>query len=125
MLGDSQAFASVPVVDLDEAKRFYGEVLGLKLAETPDPTLAVYEAGHGSLIMVYSRPTPTQADHTAAGFRVDDVDAAVDDLIARGVHFERYEIPGVDIDERGVATFGPGKVAWFKDPGGNILSLNG
>lgn len=125
MLNEAQVFASIPVVDLDEAKAFYGETLGLTLGESPEPTVLVFEAGAGTRLMVYSRPTPTQADHTAAGFMVSDVDAIVDDLIARGVRFERYDMPGIEVDERGVATFGPGKVAWFKDPGGNILSLNG
>ncbi len=124
MLKEAFVFASVPVVDLEGAKRFYGETLGLELAESPDPTVLVFEAGAGTRLIVYSRPTPTQADHTAAGFMVSDVDAQVDELIARGVQFEHYDMPGVEIDERGVASFGPGRVAWFKDPGGNILSLN-
>jgi predicted enzyme related to lactoylglutathione lyase len=124
MLGNAQVFASIPVVELEGARAFYEGTLGLKLAESPDPTVLVFEAGAGTRLMVYSRPTPTQADHTAAGFVVSDVDALVDDLIARGVQFEHYDMPGVEMDERGVAMFGQGKVAWFKDPGGNILSLN-
>jgi predicted enzyme related to lactoylglutathione lyase len=125
MLSNAMIVASIPVVDLEQAKQFYSQVVGLKLAEAPDPSVAIFEGGGGTRLLVYARPTPTMADHTAAAFFADDVEAAVDDLIAKGVVFERYDMPGMTMDERGVASMGPGKIAWFKDPGGNILSING
>jgi len=124
MLKEALVFASIPVVDLEEAKAFYGETLGLTLAETPHETVAIYEGGKGTRLLVYSRPTPTKADHTAVGFMVSDLEAAVDDLAAKGVEFERYDLPGVTFDERGIASMGPNRTAWFKDPAGNTLSLN-
>ncbi len=93
MLSNGTILASIPVVDLEQAKQFYGQTLGLKLAEAPDPSVTIFEAGQGSRLLVYARPTPTQADHTAVAFFVDDVDAVVDDLIAKGVRFERYDMP--------------------------------
>ena len=85
---------------------------------------ALFECGQGTRLFVYQRPTPTKADHTAAGWIVDDLEAVVDQLIARGVTMEVYDMPGVEFDERGIAR-GPNLAgAWFKDPEGNILSIN-
>lgn len=130
MLTDAPVYAVLPCVDLERAREFYGSTLGLK--EVPMPVAgpeedveigALFECGRGTNLFVYVRPTPTKADHTVAGWAVEDVDATVDQLISRGVKFEVYDMPGVTFDERGVATMGETKGAWFKDPEGNILSL--
>lgn len=132
MLGDAPVAAILPCVDLEGAKKFYEDVLGLKRAELPGGAetessgMLTYQCGQGTYLGVYQRETPTKADHTAAGWMVEDVDAVVDELIAKGVKMEVYDMPGVEFDERGVATGPEGigmKGAWFKDPEGNILGI--
>jgi catechol 2,3-dioxygenase-like lactoylglutathione lyase family enzyme len=129
MLGKFRVVASLPCVDLDGARNFYIGVLGLKEekpqgSEDSSDLGALYECGSGTNLFVYQRETPTTADHTAAGWVVDDVDAVVEDLLAKGVTLEVYDTPGMEFDSRGVATMGGFKAAWFKDPEGNILSVS-
>lgn len=128
MLSDAPVMTLLPCVDVAGARNFYGGVLGLKEVETPgfdDGTQEgmVFQCGEGTRLAVYQRATATTADHTAAGWIVDDFDSVADALLARGVKFEVYDMPGVEFDKRGVATMGTSKAAWFKDPEGNILSI--
>ena len=117
MLADSKVSAVLPVVDLERASKFYEEKLGLK----PTTTIGgvMLECGHGSQLVLYQRDSQTKADHTEAGWEVDDVEKVVNDLREKGVKFEQYEMT----DEQGIATMGPVKGAWFKDSEGNILSV--
>jgi catechol 2,3-dioxygenase-like lactoylglutathione lyase family enzyme len=114
---------------MEKARKFYGEVLGLEQSEVPDaveeasPGAVMFQCGRGTQLLVYKRGEPTKAEHTAAGWIVEDLDAVVDGLIAKGVRMEVYDMPGVEFDERGVASAGDVKTAWFKDPEGNILSV--
>jgi catechol 2,3-dioxygenase-like lactoylglutathione lyase family enzyme len=128
MLANSPVYAVLPCTDLDGARKFYNQTLGLKEVELPTAEeagqAALYECGSGTNLLVYVRPTPTKADHTAAGWMVEDLDSVADELISRGVKFEVYDMPGVEFDERGVATMGNLKSAWFTDPEGNILAIN-
>ncbi len=130
MLGNAPVVATLPCVDIEGARNFYGGILGLKEVDIPEMPEelarfnALYECGQGTNLMVYSRETPTQADHTAAGWLVEDLDDVVNQLISQGVKLEVYDMPGVEWDERGVATMGSSRGAWFKDPEGNILSLS-
>ena len=130
MLANSPVYAVVPCVDLEGARKFYSRTLGLKEVEIPSAgeeeagQAALYECGRETNLLVYARPTPTKADHTAAGWMVEDLDSVVDELISRGVKFEVYDMPGVEFDERGVASMGDLKSAWFTDPEGNILSVS-
>ena len=128
MLDKAPVFAIVPCVDLERAANFYGEVLGLERAPMPgseeQPWAMVFACGQGTRLLVYLREMPTKADHTAAGWLVDDVNAVVDRLLAHGVTMEVYDMPGAEFDERGVATSGDIKSAWFKDTEGNILSVS-
>ena len=131
MLGNAPVIATLPCVNIEGARKFYGEILGLKEVQMPGvpeefaEVNALFECGQGTNLLVYSRETPTQADHTAAGWMVEDLDTVADQLISRGVKFEVYDdMPGVEWDERGVANMGASKGAWFKDPEGNILSIN-
>ena len=111
---------TLPVVNMDRAEKFYGEILGLKRAdETPEGIS--FECG-GTKIFLYERGA-TKADHTVASFRVDDFEAELDSLRAKGVTFEEYDLPDLKT-ENGVAQFGDMKVAWFKDTEGNILALS-
>jgi predicted enzyme related to lactoylglutathione lyase len=130
MFADAPIYAVLPCVDIVRARNFYEQVLGLKRSEMPGMNEegmedgALYECGAGTWLLVYQRPEPTKAEHTAAGWMVADVDAVVDRLNAKGVHMEVYDMPGVEFDARGVATMGNLKTAWFKDPEGNILALS-
>lgn len=129
MLGDSPILAVLPCVDLEGARDFYGRVLGLNEAQMPgseemSDEAAAFECGGGTQLLVYKRATRTKADHTAAGWMVEDIDEVADDLISRGVRFEIYDLPGVEYDERGVAMMGTHRSFWFTDPEGNILSVS-
>jgi catechol 2,3-dioxygenase-like lactoylglutathione lyase family enzyme len=124
MLGDAPLSAILPVVDLSKAKAFYGGTLGLKQLEESDSGEVMYQAGAGTILTIYRRPSPTKADHTAVGFMVDDLKSAMARLRAKGVKFEEYDIPEMGLKTvDGVATLGKDTGAWFKDPDGNILSV--
>src|SRR5690348_8375271 len=103
MFGTSKAFSGFAVPDLDQAKRFYGETLGIETSEQND-LLTLHLAG-GRDTLVYPKPDHTPATYTILNFVVDDIDAAVDDLTARGVQLLRYD--GFDQDEKGISRRGP------------------
>jgi catechol 2,3-dioxygenase-like lactoylglutathione lyase family enzyme len=120
MLEDAHAFSGFSVDDLERAKRFYGETLGLHVSE--NPAGLELELGGGTTVFVYPKPNHEPATFTVLNFPVTNIDQAVDDLSAAGVRFERYD--GIESDERGVVRGGDGPtIAWFKDPAGNILSV--
>jgi catechol 2,3-dioxygenase-like lactoylglutathione lyase family enzyme len=122
MLGDSRAYSSFAVPDVEEARRFYTETLGLSV-DVLDEQFGLLElhVPDSRDILIYHKPDHTPAPFTVLNFPVDDVEQAVDGLAERGVEFERYD--GFEQDERGIAR-GPGPdVAWFKDPAGNILAV--
>lgn len=119
MLTDSKAFSGFSVNDVPKAKQFYADVLGLRVTEE-NGMLQLHLAG-GRDVLVYPKPDHTPASFTILNFPVADIDAAVDDLVARGVTFERYaEIPS---DDKGIARGEGPAIAWFTDPAGNILSV--
>jgi catechol 2,3-dioxygenase-like lactoylglutathione lyase family enzyme len=119
MFESSKAFSGFAVNDLEAAKTFYSETLGVKVTEQ-NGLLTLHLAG-GRDTLVYPKPDYTPATYTILNFPVDDVDAAVAELTRRGVIFERYE--GIEQDDKGVARgIGPA-IAWFTDPAGNILSV--
>jgi predicted enzyme related to lactoylglutathione lyase len=120
MFANTQAFSGFAVDDLEEARRFYGETLGLKIEDGPMGVLSLQLAGDRPT-MIYPKPDFTPATYTILNFQVEDVDAAVDDLTARGVEMERYD--GFDQDEKGIVRDEGPTIAWFKDPAGNILSV--
>jgi catechol 2,3-dioxygenase-like lactoylglutathione lyase family enzyme len=120
-LRDALAVTTIPVVDFERAKRFYGETLGLRLLyESPAPS-ARFEAGNGSQISIFRRGQ-TKADHTAAHFEVDDVEAIVRELEGRGVAFIDYT-EGPLRTTNHIAQLGPARGAWFHDTEGNILGV--
>lgn len=124
MLADSKAFSGFAVTDLEKAKEFYGETLGLKTKVLDEENgLLELDLGSDPKTLVYLQPTATAASYTILNFPVEDVEKAVHELSSRGVSFERYE--GFDQDDKGIAR-GPGpEIAWFKDPSGNVLSVLG
>jgi catechol 2,3-dioxygenase-like lactoylglutathione lyase family enzyme len=116
---------TLPVVDLQRAKKFYEGTLGLKvILEDPSPG-ALLQAEEGTTLYIYQRAA-TKADHTVAGFKVIDVEATVKELKAKGVVFEDIDVPGLKTVE-GIATMktnaGEFKGGWFKDTEGNILAV--
>jgi catechol 2,3-dioxygenase-like lactoylglutathione lyase family enzyme len=120
MFGQAKAFSGFSVNDLQAAKAFYGDTLGLDVSEEHG-LLALHIAG-GHDILVYPKPNHAPASFTILNFPVDDIDNAVHELTARGVRLERYE--GFEQDDRGIARGGDGPpIAWFTDPAGNILSV--
>ena len=121
MFRHTKAFSGFSVDDIDAARRFYGETLGLRVSEEHG-LLFLHIAGDRETL-VYPKPDHTPATFTILNFPVEDIEAAVDALAARGVAFERYEGGGMEADEKGIHR-GPGPaIAWFKDPAGNILSV--
>jgi catechol 2,3-dioxygenase-like lactoylglutathione lyase family enzyme len=122
MLKSSKAFASFSVDDVGRAKQFYGDVLGLKVADGQMGTLELHVAG-GHTVFVYPKTGHQPATFTVLNFPVSSVEEAVGALEKRGVKFERYDGPDVKTDERGISRGEGPKMAWFKDPAGNILSV--
>ena len=121
MFKNAKAFSSISVNDLQKAKEFYGQTLGLKISETEEG-LELNLAG-GNTVFFYPKPNHTPASFTVLNFRVDDIEEAVAELTALGVRLERYNQPDLKTDEMGIMR-GPGpQIAWFKDPAGNILSV--
>jgi catechol 2,3-dioxygenase-like lactoylglutathione lyase family enzyme len=122
MLSNAPVHPTLPVIDLERAKKFYEGALGLKvILEDPSPG-AVLKAGEGTTPYIYQRAA-TKADHTVAGFKVKDVEATVRELKVRGVVFEDVDAPSLRTVD-GVATVGEIKAVWFKDTEGNTLSVN-
>jgi len=119
MFANTKAFSGFAVDDLEAAKKFYGETLGLRTSEQYG-LLTLHLAG-GRDTLVYPKPGHVPATYTILNFRVDDIDAAVDELTSRGVSFERYE--GMEQDAKGINRGGGPFIAWFTDPAGNILSV--
>jgi catechol 2,3-dioxygenase-like lactoylglutathione lyase family enzyme len=122
MTFDHPVTAILPVIDMERARRFYEEQLGLApLGRKPDGKY-VYRCG-GTEIALFPRPGGTKAEHTALSFQVADIRAAVRELEARGVRFADYDLPGLKTVEH-VCVLGSEKAAWFQDPEGNILCLH-
>jgi len=119
MFTDTKAFSGFAVNDVQKAKEFYSETLGLRVSEEHG-LLNLHIAGDRD-ILVYPKPDHTPASFTILNFPVDDIDRAVDELVGRGVRFERYD--GIEADEKGIARGEGPYIAWFKDPAGNVLSV--
>ena len=124
MLGDSKAFSGFAVDDLETAQTLLRRDAGPRI-DALDEEQRPADAAPGRRpadTLVYPSPAITPPSYTILNFPVDDIDAAVDELTARGVAFERYE--GMPQDEKGVMPRAAGPlIAWFKDPAGNILSV--
>jgi predicted enzyme related to lactoylglutathione lyase len=120
MFADTKAFSGFAVDDMARAKEFYEGTLGIGTAE--DHGILTLKLGGGERpTIVYPKPGHNPAEYTILNFPVDDIEAAVDELTARGVEIERYE--GFEQDERGIMRGGGPYIAWFKDPAGNVLSV--
>ncbi|MEO7943690.1 MAG: VOC family protein [Marmoricola sp.] len=123
MLNDSKVTANIPAADIERARRFYADTLGLTPAEE-NPGGLIYTTAGGTSFFLYQTEYAGQAGHTIAQFHVPDVGAEVKDLQAKGVTFEHHNLPGVTWDGD-VASMGDmGHAAWFKDSENNILCLD-
>jgi catechol 2,3-dioxygenase-like lactoylglutathione lyase family enzyme len=126
MLANTKAFSGFAVDDLEKARAFYADTLGLRVdvLDEENHLMALHHPGDRDTL-VYGKPDHAPANYTILNFQVDDIYEVVVGLAARGVQFERYD--GMPQDEKGVmrgraANRGP-DIAWFKDPAGNILSV--
>jgi catechol 2,3-dioxygenase-like lactoylglutathione lyase family enzyme len=123
MFKNSKAYSGFAVPDIDAARAFYEGTLGLKVEvlDEDNGLLTLHLAGDRPTL-VYRKADHVPASYTILNFPVDDVDAAVDELTARGVRFERYT--DFDQDDKGISRTGGPVIAWFKDPAGNVLSVH-
>ena len=125
MLRNSKAFSSFAVRDLEAARKFYTEKLGVEVSDVPGMQgILQLNLANGSKVMVYPKPDHAPATYTVLNFPVPDVERAVDALVERGVRFEIYQDGPVKTNAKGIASGGGGpRMAWFRDPSGNILSV--
>ncbi len=122
MLTDSPAFSGFAVNDLDAARSFYVDTLGLRVSDVPEMGgLMRLKLGSGAEVLVYAKPDHVPATFTVLNFPVPDVEKAVEELAGRGVEFQRYENPPTD--EKGIMRAGGPLIAWFTDPAGNVFSV--
>jgi catechol 2,3-dioxygenase-like lactoylglutathione lyase family enzyme len=119
MLAHTKAYSGLAVDDMDKAREFYAGTLGLRTSEEHG-LMWLHLAGRRDTL-VYPQPDVTPASYTILNFEVDDIEEAVDGLVARGVQFERYD--HVEQDDRGIFRQEGPYIAWFKDPAGNVLSV--
>jgi catechol 2,3-dioxygenase-like lactoylglutathione lyase family enzyme len=119
MFANTKAFSGFAVDDVQKAREFYGDTLGLRTSE--EHGLPWLHLAGDRDTLVYPKPDHVPATYTILNFPVDDIDQAVDELAGRGVHFEHYD--GLDQDENGIARGAGPYIAWFKDPAGNVLSV--
>jgi catechol 2,3-dioxygenase-like lactoylglutathione lyase family enzyme len=121
MLGTRNAVPNLAVSDLDRARAFYIDTLGLKEVDKEGDELIVLKSGD-SAVSVYRSDYAGTNKATAVSWAVDDIDTEVSALRQKGVMFEHYDLPGLEV--RGDVHVGDGmKIAWFKDPDGNILNI--
>jgi catechol 2,3-dioxygenase-like lactoylglutathione lyase family enzyme len=124
MFKESKAFSSFSVNDLQAAKQFYTETLELQVTDSPMGVIELHIADSRNII-VYPKPNHQPATFTVLNFLAQNIDVAVDTLIAKGIVFEQYKGEHMNTDEKGIVRgngYGP-NIAWFKDPAGNILSI--
>ena len=121
MFKNTQAFSGFSVDDVQKARAFYGQTLGLDVSEEHG-MLTLHIAG-GARILIYSKPNHTPATFTILNFPVANVEEAVDELTRRGVRFEIYNQGDLKTDAKGIFRGQGPHIAWFKDPAGNILSV--
>jgi catechol 2,3-dioxygenase-like lactoylglutathione lyase family enzyme len=124
VLSNYKVGAGLAVSDMDRAREFYEGKLGLSVS-IDTPNNVQYRCAENSVFHVYLSPEHAgKSTATLASWGVDDIEKVVDELTKRGVTFEQYDEPGLKTDEKGIATFeGDAKVAYFKDPDGNTLSI--
>lgn len=122
MFKNTKAFGGFSVINKLTAKKFYSDLLGIEISENEMGILELHISGSNPF-MVYEKPDHTPATFTILNFPVENMESVVDELIAKGITFEQYD-GAIKTNEKGIHSHSDnGKVAWFKDPSGNILSL--
>ncbi|HYI22573.1 MAG TPA: VOC family protein [Candidatus Limnocylindrales bacterium] len=120
------AFSGYAVKDVEAARRFYSDTLGMD-ATVDQMGMLDLKLGNGASVMIYPKPDHQPATFTVLNLVVDNIDDAVDHLTAEGVTFEQYDMPEIKTDAKGISRDasgqGPSAIAWFTDPSGNIISL--
>ncbi len=111
---------TLPAINLDRARKFYENKLGLKPVSVSSSGI-MYDCGAGTAVFLY-QGNPSKAKHVVVAFEVENIKAQIESLKRKGVTFEEHNMPGIDT-LASVAAFGPDKAAWFKDSEGNILAL--
>jgi predicted enzyme related to lactoylglutathione lyase len=122
MFKHAKPFSGFSVNDLEEARKFYHDTLELDVSDAPMDQLEL-RLDDDTRVFVYEKRNHEPATFTILNFPVDDVDRAVDQLADRGVKFEVYKDGDIATDDKGVHRTGGPKIAWFKDPAGNYLSI--
>jgi predicted enzyme related to lactoylglutathione lyase len=122
MFKPTKAFNGFSVSNLEQAKSFYQDVLGLTVATSEMSTLDV-TGPDGGRFLIYEKSNHTPATYTTLNFLVEDIEGAVADLKSRGVQFESYDFPDLKTDQDNIARGNGPTIAWFTDPAGNILSV--
>jgi predicted enzyme related to lactoylglutathione lyase len=120
MLQNARMYSYIPAKDVARARKFYEEKLGIKPKQETAGGV-VYEFGNGTACFLYPTPNAGTSQASQAFWQVDDIEREVADIKARGVKFEKYDMP--EMDENGISTAGGAKAAWFKDTEGNIMAL--
>ncbi len=124
MIRTKNTFGSFAVADLDAAKRFYTDTLGLKVEsvdEAPEGAVLWLRGPADQTVLMYAKPDHSPAGFTVFNLEVENLEEAVDDLTARGATFERYE--GLESDDKGISRMGGVASAWLTDPSGNVVAI--
>jgi predicted enzyme related to lactoylglutathione lyase len=124
MLNDSKVEANVPASDLQRARDFYADKLGLTPTQELPGEVLVYRTAGGTSFQVYRTDYAGQAGHTIAQWHVADIESEVRDLKSKGVTFETYDMPGVEWNGEIASLEGMGRAAWFKDSEGNTMCVD-
>jgi catechol 2,3-dioxygenase-like lactoylglutathione lyase family enzyme len=123
-LSSYEVSASIAVSDIAQAADFYEGKLGLVPGKEQADESRIYACGGGTSIHIYESPTGAdRGTATVATWFVPDLDRVVDELLAKGVSFERYDDPALKADEKGIHELADGRVAWFSDPDGNTFAI--
>lgn len=122
MVAHKRVFSGFSVDDIPKARAFYSETLGLTVTDGPMGNLDL-SLGDGASVFIYPKPNHEPATFTILNVVVDDIERAVDEMTAAGVSFEHYDLPEGTTDARGIVRDQDTKIAWFKDPAGNIVSV--
>lgn len=120
MLQNAPMYSYIPAKDVARARKFYEEKLGFRPKKVTAGGV-VYEFGQGTACFLYPTPNAGTSQASQAFWEVDDIEQEVAELMARGVKFEKYDMP--DMDEKGISTGGGAKAAWFEDTEGNIMAV--
>ena len=123
MFKDSNIIAVLPAKDINRAKEFYRDKLGIEPSDSMEEGSLMYRCGQGTGFLVYQTENAGTAKNTQLGWETEDLEREMEELRGRGVVFEDYDFPGLKT-ENGVATADWGKAAWFLDSEGNILNVS-